>query len=110
MQTESPWVCGGCSSEYGFSEGSQPFGIFRPVTLVETDEVRIEPFGVHIWANEACDSERVIVNGREAKASYQVKTGDIIEIVFGNRSLKIEVTDISENVKKSEAAAMYREL
>jgi len=56
MQTSSPWVCGGCSSEYGFSEGSQPFGIFRPVTLVETDEVRIEPFGVHIWANDACDS------------------------------------------------------
>ena len=56
MQTASPWVCGGCSSEYGFSEGSQPFGIFRPVTLVETDEVRIEPFGVHIWANQACDS------------------------------------------------------
>ena len=56
MQTESPWVCGGCSSEYGFSEGSQPFGIFRPVMLVETDEVRIEPFGVHIWANETCDS------------------------------------------------------
>ncbi|MBR5749537.1 MAG: beta-galactosidase [Prevotella sp.] len=56
MQTESPWVCGGCSSEYGFSEGSQPFGIFRPVTLIETDNVRIEPFGVHIWNNQACDS------------------------------------------------------
>lgn len=56
MQTASPWVCGGCSSEYGFSEGSQPFGIFRPVTLVETDVVRIEPFGVHIWNNAACDS------------------------------------------------------
>ena len=56
MQTESPWVCGGCSSEYGFSEGSQPFGIFRPVTLIETAEVRIEPFGVHIWNNTACDS------------------------------------------------------
>ena len=56
MQTASPWVCGGCSSEYGFSEGSQPFGIFRPVTLVETDGVRIEPFGVHIWNNQACDS------------------------------------------------------
>ena len=56
MQTESPWVCGGCSSEWGFSEGSQPFGIFRPVTLIITDKVRIEPFGVHIWANEACDS------------------------------------------------------
>ena len=56
MQTESPWVCGGCSSEWGFSEGSQPFGIFRPVTLIETDEVRIEPFGVHIWANATCDT------------------------------------------------------
>ena len=56
MQTESPWVCGGCSSEYGFSEGSQPFGIFRPVSLIETDAVRIEPFGVHIWSNAACDS------------------------------------------------------
>ena len=56
MQTESPWVCGGCSSEWGFSEGSQPFGIFRPVTLIETDAVRIEPFGVHIWNNANCDS------------------------------------------------------
>ncbi len=56
MQTACPWVCGGCSSEWGFSEGSQPFGIFRPVTLIETDAVRIEPFGVHIWSNTACDS------------------------------------------------------
>ena len=56
MQTASPWVCGGCSSEWGFSEGSQPLGIFRPVSLIETDEVRIEPFGVHIWSNAACDS------------------------------------------------------
>ena len=56
MQTASPWVCGGCSSEWGFSEGSQPFGIFRPVSLIETDAVRIEPFGVHIWNNAPCDS------------------------------------------------------
>ena len=57
-------------------------------------------------ANEACDSERVTVNGREAKASYQVKIGDVIEIAFGNRSLRVEVTDISENAKKAEAAAI----
>ena len=56
MQTESPWVCGGCSSEWGFSEGSQPLGIFRPVSLIETDAVRIEPFGVHIWNNAQCDT------------------------------------------------------
>ncbi len=56
MISDSPWVCGGCSSEWGFSEGSQPFGIFRPVTLVETALVRVEPFGVHIWNNDTCDS------------------------------------------------------
>ena len=60
-------------------------------------------------ANEACDSERVMVNGREAKASYQVKIGDVIEIAFGNRSLRVEVTDLSENAKKADAAAMYKD-
>ena len=49
MITDLPWICGGCSSEWGFSEGSQPMGIFRPVTLVISDELRIEPFGVHGW-------------------------------------------------------------
>lgn len=49
MITDMPWVCGGCSSEWGFSEGSQPLGIFRPVTLEETSDIRIEPFGVHVW-------------------------------------------------------------
>jgi hypothetical protein len=47
-----PWVCGGCSSEWGFSEGSQPIGIFRPVTLVITGDLRVEPFGVHVWNDE----------------------------------------------------------
>ena len=61
-------------------------------------------------ANDACDSARVSVNGREAKASYQVKIGDVIEVVFGNRVLKVEVIDLSENPKKSEASAMYREV
>ena len=61
-------------------------------------------------ANDACDNARVMVNNREAKASYQVKPGDIIEIAFGNRTLRVEVTDVSENVKKAEATAMYREI
>jgi len=46
-----PWVCGGCSDERGFSEGSQPFGIFRPVHLIVTNNVKIVPFGVHAYAN-----------------------------------------------------------
>ena len=61
-------------------------------------------------ANEACDGERIAVNGRPAKAGYQVKVGDTIEIMFGTRTLKVEVTDVSENAKKAEAASMYRQI
>ena len=61
-------------------------------------------------ANDACDNARIMVNGRDAKASYQVKLGDVIKIAFGNRVLRVEVTDITENAKKADAAAMYREL
>ena len=61
-------------------------------------------------ANDACDNARVMVNGRDAKASYQVKLGDVIEIAFGNRVLRVEVTEVADNVRKSDAAAMYREL
>lgn len=59
-------------------------------------------------ANEACDAGRVSVNGKAARASYDVKTGDKIEISFGTRSVKIEVLDTSETVRKDDAAGMYR--
>ena len=61
-------------------------------------------------ANEACDGERVCVNGRQVKASYQVKVGDVIEITFGQRTLKVEVLQLSETASKSDAPAMYKEL
>lgn len=61
-------------------------------------------------ANEACDGGRIQVNGRTAKASYEVKVGDLIEIAFGQRTLKVEVVAVEENAKKDEAAAMYREI
>ena len=61
-------------------------------------------------ANEACDSERVSVNGKTAKASYEVKPGDIIEIRFGARTVKAEVITVSEHATKESAPAMYREL
>ena len=61
-------------------------------------------------ANEACDGERVCVNGRQVKASYQVKVGDVIEITFGQRTLKVEVLQVSETASKSDAPAMYKEL
>ena len=58
-------------------------------------------------ANDACDSEHVSVNGRVARASYEVKEGDIVEVTFGQRKLKIRVTDVRETVKKDAAAEMY---
>ncbi|MCC2259439.1 RNA-binding S4 domain-containing protein [Intestinimonas aquisgranensis] len=61
-------------------------------------------------ANEACDNERVSVNGRPVRASYEVKVGDVVELRFGERVTKIEVLTVAENVGKNDAAAMYREL
>lgn len=59
-------------------------------------------------ANNACDTEHVTVNGRPAKASYDVKIGDVIAITFGEKTLKIEVTDVKETVGKELAATLYR--
>ena len=61
-------------------------------------------------ANEACDAGRVLVNEKPAKASLNVKTGDIIEIQFGTNSVKVEVLDVQETVKKDEAKELYRYL
>lgn len=57
-----PWVCGGCSDERGFSEGSQPLGIIRPVHLIVTNDVRISPFGVHAWADITGNEVKLNVN------------------------------------------------
>ena len=61
-------------------------------------------------ANEACDAGRVSVDGRVVKASYDVKVGDVIEIQFGQKTLKVEVLQVAETVRKDDAAAMYREI
>ena len=60
--------------------------------------------------NEACDNTRVSVNGRPAKASYDVKVGDRIEIQFGARTVAVEVLQVAENVRKDDAVGMYREI
>ena len=58
-------------------------------------------------ANNACDSEHVKVNGRDAKASYDVKIGDIIEIAFGERILRVRVKDVKEHTLKNDASELY---
>lgn len=61
-------------------------------------------------ANEACDAGRVSINGKVAKAGSDVKVGDVIEIAFGDKKIKVEVLQISEHVLKDDAAAMYKAL
>ena len=61
-------------------------------------------------ANEACDNQRVTVNGKVARASYEVKEGDVIAIRFGERILTVEVAAEQENAGKADAAALYREI
>lgn len=61
-------------------------------------------------ANDACDNEKIIVNGKQAKASYHVKIGDIIEITYGSRVLKVEVLEIATHVLKNDAQNLYKEV
>lgn len=61
-------------------------------------------------ANEACDGGRVTVNGKVARASYDVMVGDVIALHFGERVLAVEVLDVSETAGKSEASLLYREV
>ena len=61
-------------------------------------------------ANEACDGGRVLVNGKVAKASLKVKPGDIIEIQFGNKSVKAEVLQLQDTTKKEEAKELFKYL
>lgn len=58
-------------------------------------------------ANEACDSSLVLANGKRAKASYDVKVGDVLEITFGNRTTRLRVLSVADHVGKAEASEMY---
>src|SRR5690606_18977367 len=71
-----PWVCGGCSDERGFSEGSQPLGIFRPVTLIISNPVKVEPFGVHAWNDTTVNKSNSTVHLSAEIKNYQNKAGN----------------------------------
>ncbi len=58
-------------------------------------------------ANDACDTDHVSVNGKTAKASYDVKVGDIIEISFGQKPLRVKVLDVKEHAVKADASSLY---
>ncbi len=99
--TDLPWVCGGCHPMPGFSEGSQPMGIFRPVTLITTEQARIEPFGVHVWnaADATAESAKVRftveLNNYEAPRPLVVKT----RILDAHGATVAAVQDTAERAK-----------
>mgnify|MGYP000140609858 CR=1 FL=1 len=61
-------------------------------------------------ANEACDSGRVMLNDKVARASAEVKVGDVIEIAFGNKSVKVRITSVQETIRKEDAKEMFEYL
>jgi beta-galactosidase len=69
-----PWVCGACSDDPGFSEGSQPMGIFRPVHLIVTNPVRVQPFGVHIWNDTTVSAKSAALNLETTIKNYTKST------------------------------------
>jgi beta-galactosidase len=95
-----PWVCGGCSEERGFSEGSQPMGIFRPVHLVITREVRIEPFGVHIWNDTTVSDKYALLNIETEVKNYSKKTRivTLVSRVLSHNGTIIAEARINKNI------------
>lgn len=98
-----PWVCGGCSGEWGFSEGSQPMGIFRPVSLIITNDIKIEPFGVHIWNDDKTTKELAVLHISTEIKNYAASTKNILvkNTLSDNEGREIasvssEVTNISD--------------
>ena len=106
-----PWVCGGCSDEVGFSEGSQPMGIFRSVHLITTNNVRIEPFGIHVWNDTTVSAKSAILHVTTEVKNYDTRDrqitlvnyllgadGKVIQKVKQAQLLKAEtVTKVSQS-------------
>ena len=88
--------------------------VFRHPIFVDGDYMRLDKYlkvsriiKRRTVANDACDAEHVTVNGRRAKASYDVKVGDVLEVTFGQRTLRIRVKEVRDSVAKSDASEMY---
>lgn len=97
---ELPWVCGGCSDETGFSEGSQPTGIFRPVTLMITNEINITPFGVHIW-NDSTATEKqasLFINTEIKNCSKEQQTVKVQHVLKDAENKTVFTVDQSVNI------------
>lgn len=99
-----PWVCGGCSEERGFSEGSQPLGIFRPVHLIVTNDVRIEPFGVHAWADVKSGTADLFINSTIKNYSQQKKIITLVQQLVDHSGKLVASASMSKILNKGDSA------
>jgi beta-galactosidase len=106
-----PWVCGGCSDERGFSEGSQPMGIFRPVHLMVTSDVRVEPFGVHIWNDSSVSEQSAILHLQTTLKNYSAKpvTITITQRLLNKQQLVVK-TATSKTIQPGSILAAQQQL
>ena len=107
MIADMPWVCGGCSSEWGFSEGSQPFGIYRPVVLEITDEIRIEPFGVHIWHDD--NIKKVYIETEITNYSKIEQTVELVNKLNNADGIKVFRLPVEVTLKPGETKVVRQE-
>ena len=107
-----PWVCGGCSQERGFSEGSQPMGIFRPVHLVITNEIKIKPFGVHAWNDTTVTtkSARIQVNTELENYGKDHRKVDVLNRLLDASGKEISKISTTKLITNGEAATIEQAL
>ncbi len=111
--TDLPWVCGGCSSEWGFSEGSQPMGLFRGVYFEVYEHLHLQPFGVHVWSNEACDTlyvETEIENESE-HGRHKVRLETSLWPMYGKeRGEALASQEVVLNLKRGEQQSVLQKI
>jgi beta-galactosidase len=108
--SDLPWVCGGCSNEWGFSEGAQPLGIFRPVTLVVTDEVRVQPFGVHLWNEKGSirqDGADIQVETTLKNYGESTHTMELISKLLDSDGIQVSRTAQQVQLKSGEECTLH---
>ncbi|MFL5811151.1 MAG: glycoside hydrolase family 2 protein, partial [Flavisolibacter sp.] len=100
-----PWVCGACSDERGFSEGSQPMGIFRPVHLVVTNDVRVEPFGVHVWNDTTVttNSAQVYIETEIKNYSSQDRNISVVNRLLDRNGIVVTASSSEKKLEATEA-------
>jgi len=103
-----PWVCGGCSDERGFSEGSQPMGIFRPVHLIVTNYIRVEPFGVHAWADIKNNTASLSVNTTFKNYSAQGRNVTILNQLVDTRGQIVKEATVQQFLKVKDSITVLQ--